>query len=103
MTKGKQLLCCITLSVLTYEYRFPDAYFLHNTEAMVKTFQLKRDYKLPSFSVSSLFVFLLKAKFYSLKLWETLKEAELTTLSSKSLYFLRVFKWNQQKTQLKLA
>lgn len=103
MTKGKQLLCCVTMSVLTYKYRFPHTYFLHNTEVMVKKFQLKRAYKLSSFSISLLFVVLLRAKFSSLKLWETLKEAELTTLPSKSLYFLREFRWNQQKTQLKLA
>lgn len=63
------------MSLLTYEYRFPDVYFLHNTEAMVKTFQLK------SSSISLVFLFLLIAKFSSFKLWETLKEAELTNHS----------------------
>lgn len=37
------------MCVLTYEHRFPDAYFSHSIEAKVKTFQLKSGYKIIKF------------------------------------------------------
>ena len=73
--------------------------FLHTNEAMVKTLQLKGGYKLSSFSLSLVLVFLLRAIIFISQILGNAERSRADHSFSKSLYFLR----GSQKTKLKLA